>query len=164
MSVNRNAQTASQANEIAVHDTKACIDNIHAIPRTHRSWITRNITQLNAVTNLHNNNRTAAVVEVNTSIESVRDNGGRYHLTCMLDVDIPPASSSQAPHFGWEVKADGMRVGNGHVWLPKGVLAVGRPPPPGAQLDSYGYGGGFKEEEINGNAKITMECTFRRYK
>ena len=97
-----------------------------------------------------------------TRFDGVRGNGERYRLTCMLDVDIPPPGSTQAPHFGWEIEVNGSRVGNGHVWLPNGVLTAGRPPP-GVELDEYGYEGKLNEE-FSGNGKIEMECSFRRYK
>lgn len=164
MTVNRNAQTALQANQFAVDDFKTCINNIHAIPSLHRVWIKNQISSVDAITNLHVNNPAAGVVEVNTNFEGISGHGVRYRLNCMLDVDIPPPHSTQAPHFGWEVQFNGMRVGNGHVWLPTAVLAWGRPPPPGGQLETYHFGPGLRETEISGNGKINMECSFRRYK
>lgn len=164
MAIDRIVQTASQANQIAVNDSTTCINNIHAIPSLHRGWIISQIPSVQAITRLHQNNLAAGVVEVNTNFEGVRGNGVRYRLTFMLDVDIPPLNSIQAPHFGWEVKFNGMRVRNGHVWLPMGVLAWGRPQPPGGQLDTYFFGPGMREVDLSGNGKIKMECLFRRYK
>lgn len=164
MTVNRNAHTASEANQLAVEGSKTCINYIQAIPSLHRDWIRRQISSVTAMTNLHANNRAAGVVQVNTNFEGIRGNGVRYRLACMIDVDIPPPRSTQAPHFGWEIHFNGGRVGNGHVWLPVGVLAWGRPRPPGAQLQTYHFGPGLKQTEIRGNGKIEMTCSFRRYR
>lgn len=164
MTVNRQAHTASQANQLAVEDSKACINDIHDIPSLHRNWIRSQISSVTAVTNLHANNRASGVVQVDTNFEGIRGNGVRYRLDCMFDVDIPPPSSTQAPHFGWEIKFNGARVGNGHVWLPVGVLAWGRPPPTGADLQTYHFGPGLKETEIKANGRIEMTCSFRRYR
>lgn len=164
MAVNRNAHTASEANQLAVEGSKTCISDIHDIPSLHRDWIRTQISSVTAITNLHENNRAAGVVQVNTNFEGIKGNGVRYRLACMTDVDIPPPGSTQAPHFGWEIHFNGGRVGNGHVWLPVGVLAWGRPRPPGEQLQTYHFEPGLKETEIRGNGKIEMTCSFQRYK
>lgn len=163
-----NAQTAPQANERAITDTTACINTIAALPGPHRSWIKTDYASILAATNLYkcqptpNKGWTAVVVEVNTHYSGVRGNGVRYTVTCLLDVDIPPPESTQRPHFGWEVEFNEARVGNGHVWLPVGVLQAGRPPP-GAGLETYSYEGN-QEKTFEGNGRVERECHFRRYR
>ena len=98
----------------------------------------------------------AVFVVVNVLFGCRRNDGNRYTGDCMLDVDIPPPGSSQAPHFGWEVKLNG----GGLV----GLLGAGRPKP-GQLLETYGYQGGFfSKNDFQYEESVEGVATFRRYK
>ncbi|KAK2760158.1 hypothetical protein FQN54_002224 [Arachnomyces sp. PD_36] len=133
------ASTAHGANVKAIQKIQSVIEGSN-IPRTHKNAIKYAITKIDPNVDLH---RTSAsphgpVVEVQSKFTWRTHTGHVHSLRTVLDVDIPPSHSSQAPHFGYEVHLDGTRLGIGHVWLPKNVLQSGRPAP-GTRLETYSW-------------------------
>ncbi|KAI9719774.1 MAG: hypothetical protein M1812_003262 [Candelaria pacifica] len=208
MSTDKNAQTPAQANEFAITDSSAVVSGLsgsNQIPAVHRTWILQQYRANNyakarhtpsplispAVSfenlgNLHKNAQTksAMVVQVDITYAGTRGNKSTYELHIMLDVDVPPAGSTQAPHIGWEVKLNGQRMGNGHDWLPVGEFKIGRPAP-GSELFpfiSFPFSRGAfegvvgyltpletypiapEDKDFGNDGKVVAAGSFRRYK
>ncbi|KAL8822652.1 MAG: hypothetical protein Q9191_006617, partial [Dirinaria sp. TL-2023a] len=138
-----NAHSVQSANGMAIEKSMRCIDTIYEIPVAHRNWIKSQYNSNSLAHSLwksHDSTRTGPiVVEINTRFDGKWQNGTRYTIDCMLDVDIPQPDSDQRPHLGWEVKFNGNRRGLGHIWVPEGVIQLGRPKP-GVELQVYGTG------------------------
>ncbi|KAI9889730.1 MAG: hypothetical protein M1814_005029 [Vezdaea aestivalis] len=165
MAINLNARTAAQANAQALNSITSVIRDHVPINGVHRGYICNIVPQIGANAHLHQNGISymgmGAVVEVNTVFTN--RGHGPYTLSLMLDVDIPPLNSTQAPHFGFEVQFNGTRVGNGHIWLPVGVIQEGRAAP-GTQLETYGFNTSHLEDSNPLPQGLEMQVSFRRYK
>ena len=156
------ATSVDQANALGLARVTSIISQLQ-LPATHKKYIEGIIGVIGPNKNLYTTQSSAygPVVEVNT----VYTGGGhaKYTLQTMLDVDIPPPHSTQKPHFGFEVKLNGLRVGNGHIWLPVGALKASRPAP-GTPLETYGYNTTDLVESHPLPKGLSFEASFRRYK
>lgn len=174
--MNGNATTVAEANALALHYIATVIEGLR-IPAVHRTYIRNVIGAIPSNYNFHHwvSVSHGPVVEVNT--EFIGSGHAVYTLHIMLDADIPPDSKQQAPqtsqasqapqapHLGFEVKLNGDRVKNGHIWLPKGVLRAGRPgPAQSTQLQWYGVNTEDLEASYPLPVGLNMEVSFRRYR
>lgn len=160
-----NATSAAQANALALAKVATIVAGLQSpqsIPAVHKKYIEKTISAITANKNLYNNaDSPHPVVEVNTIFTG--SGHAPYTLHIMLDVDIPPPHSTQRPHFGFEVKLNGARVENSHIWLPAGVLKAGRPAP-GTPLETYGFNTLDLEASHPLPVGLGLEVSFRRYK
>lgn len=106
-------------------------------------------------------------MEVNTTVTfAARPHPKVVHVK--LDVDIPPSKSEQKPHIGCEVKWNGKRVGNDHIWIAPNLLNASRPELT-HKLEEYGYYPRWLEEQVQNHEYVKanvlqVEVQFRRWR
>lgn len=157
--------TAQAANQAAIAEILAALDaQKNAIGGTLLKFTKTHYAACPIVKNLYKNNgeKTGQVVQVEGEFTNTNP-ASTTKVWIVLDVDVPPAGSTQEPHIGWELHVDGKRLANGHCWVAPGVLKVGRPGTEDTHLlKRFEVAEMGAEEVVPGEGKLVFRPAFLR--
>ncbi|CAF1633503.1 unnamed protein product [Didymodactylos carnosus] len=133
MEPNGNAETTRDANAQVI---KKWLDYVKSfgpneIPADGCKYICDTLSNSRSSVGFHENIATDRIVQVDEYFHGKTGGEKEWKIRFTIDADVPPEHSSQKPHIGYTVELSPVtgnhRRFNGHIFLPSGVLPMGRP-------------------------------------